>query len=77
MVVYMVPIILFPFSFLISLIYLSIISLAFTIFRMIFPNKGSIVKANVHIDELIRALKPGGRNTRIELPKIDWNRIEY
>ena len=71
--IFLIPIILFPFSLLISLIYLGFMTIVFTLLRFVLPKNGALIRANVHLDELIKALKPGGRNTRIEIPYIDWS----
>ena len=51
-------------------------TIVFTLLRFIMPRKGSIIKANIYIDELIKSLKPGGRSTRVEIPSVDWGRLD-
>ncbi len=57
------------------LIQLGVISLILTGLSGLLPNKGSVFRAQITIDELIKLLKPGGRNTPVELgrPNMeDW-----
>jgi hypothetical protein len=71
--IFVIPFVLFPFSLLISVMYMGLTTLILTLLRFMLPKNGALIKLNVYFDELIKALKPGGRNTRVEIPSINWD----
>lgn len=62
-----VNLLLFLIPLLFSLFQLGLISMILSLFTAIFPAKGSIFRAQLTLDELIKLLKPGGRNTPTDL----------
>ncbi len=71
-----VNILLFLIPLLFSLFQLGLISMILSIFTAIFPAKGSIFKAQLTLDELIKLLKPGGRNTPTDLRNFSGSFIK-
>ncbi len=61
-------VILFPFTYIMVLFSLGLLSFLLSILRFVFPVKGSLLRATVFSEEFIKALKPGGRSTQIVLP---------
>jgi hypothetical protein len=62
-----VNLLLFLIPLLFSLFQLGLISMILSIFTAIFPVKGSVFRAQLTLDELMKLLKPGGRNTPTDL----------
>jgi hypothetical protein len=65
----LLAVILFPFTYAMVLIILGLLSFVLSIFRFIFPVRGSLLKATIFSEEFVKALKPGGRSTEVVLPK--------
>lgn len=62
-----VNILLFLLPLLFALFQLGLISMVLSIFTAIFPGKGSVFRAQLTLDELMKLLKPGGRNTPTDI----------
>lgn len=58
-------------TFLFSLIIVGAYSLFFTILSIVFPNRGSVIRRSIILDEVIKGLKPGGRDTPVEFGEND------
>lgn len=68
---------LFLIPLLFALFQLGLISMILSVFTAIFSGKGSIFRAQLTLDELMKLLKPGGRNTPTDVgsfkgPKGGW-----
>ena len=68
--------ILFPIPMVFIVMYLGLFSVLLSLLRFVFPQKGSLFRAAILSEELIKGLKPGGRSTEIDLSSVDWGNID-
>jgi hypothetical protein len=57
------------------LLQLGLLSMFLLVISLIFPNKGSLRRAQILIDEIIKSIKPGGRTTTVGIGKPTINDI--
>ena len=57
--VIIIPIMIFPLSFLLSILYIMFLSIILTFFRFFAPKKGSVVRSCILFNRMIRATAPG------------------
>jgi hypothetical protein len=67
LILLVVNIILFLIPLLFALFQLGLTSMLLSIFTAIFPSKGSVFRAQLTLDEMMKLLKPGGRNTPTDM----------
>ncbi|HLP53972.1 MAG TPA: hypothetical protein VK151_03050 [Fluviicola sp.] len=60
-------VLLFVIHLLFALMQLGLISMILSVLTAIFPRKGSVFRAQLTLDELMKLLKPGGRNTPTDM----------
>lgn len=70
------PIGLFPMSLIIGFLFLGVLSMFFTVLTF-FTGRGSIIRISLLLDELLKSLKPGGRNTAISFPNVESDMIYF
>lgn len=67
LILFSVNLLLFLLPLLFAFFQLGLISMILSIFTAIFPRKGSAFRAQLTLDELMKLLKPGGRNTPTDI----------
>ncbi len=71
--VILTPLLFFILPLLLSLLFFSFLSIFVTLLTILFPKNGRLIRIGISLEELIKSLKPGGRNTKIILPSGPWD----